>query len=103
MHRVSESKTATGAGMMARLAGYRSPYPGTQPKHLHPPYVSSIKRAPTKPPVRIPYTLSETTGPSFGPEIVAPDAGDLAFHFDRKRELRRSEHTGMECCATRSG
>jgi protocatechuate 3,4-dioxygenase, beta subunit len=62
---------------MKRTAAYRPPYPGTQPNYLHPPYVSSIKRAPTKPPVPIPYTLSEITGPSFGPEIIAPKASDL--------------------------
>jgi protocatechuate 3,4-dioxygenase, beta subunit len=62
---------------MKRVAAYRRPYPGTQPNHLHPPYVSSIKRAPTKPPVQIPYTLSEITGPSFSKDIVAPTASDL--------------------------
>ncbi len=56
---------------MKRVAAYRQPYPGTQPDHLHPPYVSSIKRAPTRPLVPIPYTLSEVTGPSFGSEIAA--------------------------------
>jgi protocatechuate 3,4-dioxygenase beta subunit len=62
---------------MKLVAAYRAPYPGTQPNHLHPPYVSSIKRAPTKPQIPIPYTLSEVTGPTFGPEIVAPKASDL--------------------------
>ncbi|MGA2981222.1 MAG: protocatechuate 3,4-dioxygenase subunit beta [Terriglobales bacterium] len=62
---------------MKRVAVYRAPYPGTQPNHLHPPYVSSVKRAPIKPLVPIPYTLSEVTGPSFGPEMVAPKASDL--------------------------
>ena len=62
---------------MKPVAAYRAPYPGTQPSHLHPPYVSSIKRAPMKPQVKIPYTLSEVTGPLFGPEIVAPKASDL--------------------------
>ena len=64
---------------MKRVAGYRPPYPGTQPNPLHPPYVSSIKRAPTKPQIPIPYTLSEITGPSFGSEIVAPKAYDLTL------------------------
>jgi len=59
------------------LAGFRPIYPGTQPDHLHPPYVSSVKRSPTKPQVRIPFTLSEITGPSFQPEIVSPKACDL--------------------------
>jgi protocatechuate 3,4-dioxygenase, beta subunit len=62
---------------MKRVAGYRPPYPGTQPNYLHPPYLSSAKRAPTKPQIRIPYTLSEVTGPTFGAEFVAPGAGDL--------------------------
>jgi protocatechuate 3,4-dioxygenase beta subunit len=62
---------------MKPVAGYRAPYPGTQPHHLHPPYVSSIRRAPTKPQIPIPYTLSEVTGPSFAPEIVTPKASDL--------------------------
>ena len=64
---------------MKRIAGYRPPYPGTQPNHLHPLYVSSIKRAPTKLPIPIPYTLSEVTGPLFGPEIIAPKASDLTI------------------------
>ncbi len=62
---------------MKPVAGYRSPYPGTQPNHLHPPYVSSVKRAPTQPLVQIPYTLSEVTGPSFAPELVSHAAHDL--------------------------
>ena len=62
---------------MKQVAGYRPIHPGTQPKHLHPPYVSSTKRSPTKDLVRIPYTLSEVTGPSFGREIVNPKACDL--------------------------
>jgi protocatechuate 3,4-dioxygenase beta subunit len=62
---------------MKPLAGYRPPYPGTQPNHFHPPYVSSAKRAPTRPLVQIPYTLSEITGPSFDPKSVSPAAYDL--------------------------
>jgi hypothetical protein len=50
---------------MASFRGYRRPDPGTQTDHLHPPYVSSIKRAPSKPLVNLPRTLSEVTGPSF--------------------------------------
>jgi protocatechuate 3,4-dioxygenase beta subunit len=62
---------------MKRVAPYRAPHPGTQPNLLHPPYVASIKRAPTKPLVAIPHTLSEVTGPSFDPGIVTPKASDL--------------------------
>jgi protocatechuate 3,4-dioxygenase, beta subunit len=60
-----------------RIRGYRRPDPGTQPPHFHPPYVSSIKRAPTKSLVAIPQTLSEITGPVFGPQAVEPKACDL--------------------------
>jgi len=62
---------------MKHVAGYRSPHPGTQPNPLHPPYVSSIKRAPTKPQIPVPYTLSEVTGPSFGRDVVMKNASDL--------------------------
>jgi protocatechuate 3,4-dioxygenase, beta subunit len=57
--------------------GYRRPVAGTQPAHLHPPYLSSIKRAPQKPLVYLPHTLSEITGPLFGQEAVDVKACDL--------------------------
>ena len=56
---------------------YRRPAPGTQPPHLHPPYVSSILRSPTKPLVRIPQTISELTGPVFGQRVLKPGGFDL--------------------------
>jgi protocatechuate 3,4-dioxygenase beta subunit len=62
---------------MANIAGYRRPYPGTQPNHLHPPYVSSIKRAPAQPLIYLPHTLSEVTGPVFSPENIDAKAFDL--------------------------
>src|SRR5215467_524041 len=62
---------------MPDLPGYRRPYPGTQPNHLHPPYVSSIKRAPTRPLIYLPHTLSEITGPQFGAESAKVKAFDL--------------------------
>jgi protocatechuate 3,4-dioxygenase beta subunit len=62
---------------MGNIAGYRRPMPGTQPNHLHPAYVSSIKRAPNHPLVQIPQTLSEITGPVFDRKIVDVKAFDL--------------------------
>jgi protocatechuate 3,4-dioxygenase beta subunit len=44
---------------------------------LHPAYVSSLKRAPTKPLVVMPHTLSEVTGPQFRVEDVGPPITDL--------------------------
>jgi protocatechuate 3,4-dioxygenase beta subunit len=62
---------------MSNISGYRRVVPGTQPKHLHPAYVSSIKRAPSKALVYMPHTLTEVTGPAFGKEIVDSKACDL--------------------------
>ncbi|HUI39106.1 MAG TPA: protocatechuate 3,4-dioxygenase subunit beta [Candidatus Nitrosotalea sp.] len=62
---------------MPSLPGYRRPYPGTQPNHLHPIYRSSIKRAPAQPLVHLPHTLSEITGPVFGADAIDVKACDL--------------------------
>jgi protocatechuate 3,4-dioxygenase, beta subunit len=62
---------------MTEIAGFRRPEPGTQPNHLHPPYVSSIKRAPSKALVYLPHTLTEVTGPSFETEGIDSKACDL--------------------------
>jgi len=43
----------------------------------YPGYRSTIKRAPTRPLVLLPHTLSETTGPVFGADDVAPGDHDL--------------------------
>jgi protocatechuate 3,4-dioxygenase, beta subunit len=58
-------------------AGYRRPAPGTQPPYLHPPYASTVRRAPTRPLVLLPHTLTELTGPVFGHEAVQPGDADL--------------------------
>ena len=59
---------------------FRPVQPGTQPPHLYPDYKSTVKRAPTKPLVVIPQTLSELTGPVFGREAVGPSDHDLTAH-----------------------
>ena len=74
---MSAGSTRTDAEKSPQIIGYRRPAPGIQPKHLHPPYVSSIKRAPTQPLVYIPHTLSEITGPIFKPDVISPKAFDL--------------------------
>ncbi len=56
---------------------YGRPAAGTQPAHLHPPYVSSILRSPTKPLIRIPQTISELTGPTFRRDKIKPGRFDL--------------------------
>ena len=62
---------------MAEPTGYRRPRPGTQPNYLHPPYQSSIRRAPSKPLILLPHTLSEITGPVYGHDRVNSTDSDL--------------------------
>lgn len=62
---------------MPRIVPYRRPRPGGEPPYLHPPYASSVRRAPTRPLVLLPHTLSEVTGPVFGHRDVAATDVDL--------------------------
>jgi protocatechuate 3,4-dioxygenase beta subunit len=47
------------------------------PPRLWPAYASTPKRAPTKPLILSPHTLSELTGPVYGQEAVRPSDDDL--------------------------
>ncbi|MBA3506254.1 MAG: protocatechuate 3,4-dioxygenase subunit beta [Betaproteobacteria bacterium] len=67
---------------MTDLSGYRRPFFGTQPDYLYPPYRSTVKRAPTRPLVLIPQTLSEITGPVFGANAVGANDFDLTSGHD---------------------
>jgi protocatechuate 3,4-dioxygenase, beta subunit len=62
---------------MRRLTGYRHPPEDTQPAYLEPRYVSTLKRAPTRPLVLLPHTLSEISGPVFGRDMIRPGDNDL--------------------------
>jgi protocatechuate 3,4-dioxygenase beta subunit len=62
---------------MAGSIDYRLRHPGTQPELLYTPYVSSRKRAPTKPLIEIPHTIAEVTGPSFCAADISEGASDL--------------------------
>ncbi len=48
-----------------------------QPPYLHPPYASTVKRAPGQEPIRLEHTLTEITGPVFTGEWAGADAADL--------------------------
>mgnify|MGYP001109711130 CR=1 FL=1 len=56
---------------------YARPAPGVHPNYLHPDYGSTVKRAPTRPPIRLSQTLSEITGPTFTSGWAGPNAADL--------------------------
>jgi protocatechuate 3,4-dioxygenase, beta subunit len=62
---------------MLHVAAYRRHDPATQPPHLYEPYQATIRRAPRKPLVVLPHTLSEITGPVVGYESIGPMDNDL--------------------------
>lgn len=47
------------------------------PPYLHPDYRSTVKRAPNKPFIPLPQTLSELTGPVYGTDDIGPLDNDL--------------------------
>lgn len=51
--------------------------PATQPPNLHEPYRSTVRRAPRKPLIFLPHTLSERTGPVFGHDAIGESDHDL--------------------------
>lgn len=52
-----------------------------QPKALTPNYKSTRLRAPSRPPVMTPGTLSETTGPVFGHDLIGANDHDLITNY----------------------
>jgi protocatechuate 3,4-dioxygenase beta subunit len=64
-------------GIDNRVIGYRRVDPSTQPERLYEPYKSTILRAPRKPLIQLPHTLSEVTGPLFGHNPIGETDNDL--------------------------
>jgi len=68
---------------MADLVAYRKPARDTQPDYLHTAYGSTVQRAPQQPPIELPPTLTELTGPQWRAHAHAhtasfgPHASDL--------------------------
>jgi protocatechuate 3,4-dioxygenase, beta subunit len=60
-----------------KLAPYRRHDPSTEPTSLYEPYQATIRRAPRKPLVLLPHTLSEITGPMYGQGAVQETDNDL--------------------------
>src|SRR5580692_6464874 len=56
---------------------YPLPDPGDQPALLYPGYRSTLKRAPSKPLIQLPHTLSELTGPLYGHNPIGETDNDL--------------------------
>jgi protocatechuate 3,4-dioxygenase, beta subunit len=67
---------------MSKLPGYRRPHFDTQPALLYPDYRSTIKRAPSKPLISLPQTISEVTGPTFNPADLGSNDHDLTVQHE---------------------
>ncbi|MGO4280269.1 protocatechuate 3,4-dioxygenase, beta subunit [Cupriavidus sp. OV038] len=63
--------------MPPRPGPYRRPYWDTQPPYRFDPYGSTQLRAPSQPLIALPQSISELTGPTFGPEFVRDGDNDL--------------------------
>jgi protocatechuate 3,4-dioxygenase beta subunit len=64
------------------LIGYRRDDAEVDPPYLHPDYVATRTRAPKRPLVPLPHTLSEITGPVYGHE----DVGELDHDLTRQHD-----------------
>jgi protocatechuate 3,4-dioxygenase beta subunit len=64
------------------VVGYRRDDAQVDPPYLHPDYVATRTRAPTRPLVPLPHTLSEVTGPVYGHDRV----GELDHDLTRQHE-----------------
>jgi protocatechuate 3,4-dioxygenase beta subunit len=71
------------------ITPYRRPEPGSQPPSLYEPYRSTVRRAPAKPLIFLPHTLSEVTGPIYGHGNIGETDNDLTRqHADEPRGER---------------
>jgi protocatechuate 3,4-dioxygenase beta subunit len=60
-----------------KVSRYQANEERAHPPYASPRYMSTARRAPTHPPVRIPQSLSELTGPLYGHEVIQPGDDDL--------------------------
>ena len=64
------------------LPGYRRDDQDVDPPYLHPDYVATRTRAPKRPMLLLPHTLTEVTGPVYGHERI----GELDHDLTRQHE-----------------
>ena len=62
---------------------------GQDPPYLYPDYVATRLRAPKRPLVILPHTLSELTGPAFGEDAVGELDHDLTRQHDGEPIVQR--------------
>ena len=64
------------------IAGYRRDDVDVDPPYLHPDYVATRTRAPKRPLLLLPNTLSEVTGPAYGHDHIGELDHDLTRQHD---------------------
>jgi protocatechuate 3,4-dioxygenase beta subunit len=69
--------TQAGEGKLFKTVPYRRHDPASQPPSLYEPYRSTVRRAPRRPLVLLPHTLSEITGPVYGHTDISETDNDL--------------------------
>src|SRR5437667_3886990 len=62
---------------MANVMRYRRHALSSQPSSLYEPYRATARRAPSKPLIFLPHTLSEITGPVYGHSNISETDSDL--------------------------
>jgi protocatechuate 3,4-dioxygenase, beta subunit len=73
---------------------YHRPTPDSQPPYLYPPYRSTLRRAPSRPLIFLPHTLSETSGPIFGEHAIGETDHDLTRQHPGEPQGERIIVTG---------
>ena len=66
-----------GTKQVTGVVPYRRHEPGSQAASLYEPYRATIRRAPRKPLILLPHTLSEVTGPLYGHNDIGEMDNDL--------------------------
>src|SRR5487761_938559 len=66
-----------GTRQAAGITSYRRHESSSQPTLLYEPYRATIRRAPSKPLILLPHTLSEVTGPVYGHDDINETDSDL--------------------------
>jgi protocatechuate 3,4-dioxygenase beta subunit len=75
-------------------ASYRRTAARDQPPYLHPPYGSTVRRAPSQPLIFLPHTRSETSGPIFRPSAISEADSDLTRQHSGEPQGERIIVTG---------
>jgi len=85
-HRVRSRQKPTGTNRRTKVTTDTAPFrplaPGSQPPLDTPGYGSTRLRHPTRPALKIPHSVTETTGPRFS-EAQFPPITDLSVHHGR--------------------